>query len=205
MLSRLDVGPSTSVTELRLPLSEAYTWAFEVRTFSQVTDVQELEKGASDVHLRVTHRTSEFIPIFRALRLMRRFPFTIQGGEASWVVVATEPKMRELIRRLQERVPTARVESVRHAEGPSAAGPLTAKQADLLRRAIAAGYFEVPRKVTLRALAKRLGLAPSSVSEALAIVEKKLLVSWPNAGGSAAGFPSAGTPAPNALGNAGPE
>ena len=44
---------------------------------------------------------------------------------------------------------------------------------------MAAGYFEVPRKVTLTTLAKNLGMAASSLSEGLAIVEKKLLSQWP--------------------------
>jgi len=40
---------------------------------------------------------------------------------------------------------------------------------------MAAGYFEVPRRVTLTELAERIGVAVSSLSEMLAVVEKKLL------------------------------
>lgn len=186
-MSRLDVGPSRSLTELRLQTSDPGPWAEEVRALPHVEEVEELEKGPSGIHIRVVHRTSEFVPIFRELHLMRRFPFTIQRGEASWVVVAPEAKMRELLRLLKERAPAAAIESVRHSDAPGASGPLTARQADLLSRAIAAGYFEVPRKVTLTDLAKHLGMAPSSLSEGLAIVEKKLLKDWPAPAG--AGMP----------------
>ena len=182
VLSRLDVGRNRSLTEVVLHVPDPGPWAEEVRRLPLVEEVEELEGGPNAVHLRVIHRTSEFIPIFRELRLMRRFPFTIQAGDASWVVVAPAPKIRLLLGRLREKVPDAAIESVRHSEEPGAGGILTARQAELLRRAMAAGYFEVPRRITLTDLAKTLGMAVSSLSEALAIVEKKLLERWPTGG-----------------------
>lgn len=178
VLSRLDVGWNRSLSEVRFLAPEGGPWTEELRALPKVYDVEELEGGPTALHLRITHRTSEFIPIFRELRLMRRFPFTIQAGESVWVVVATEAKIRSLLRRLREKAPAATMEAVHHIETPPPAGPLTPRQADLLRRAIGAGYFEVPRRITLTALAKEIGMAPSSLSEALAIVEKKLLERW---------------------------
>ncbi|EQD61199.1 Bacterio-opsin activator, HTH domain protein [mine drainage metagenome] len=72
-------------------------------------------------------------------------------------------------------VPEATLEAVRHTDPTRASGRLTPHQEDLLKRAMAAGYFEVPRQITLTALSQRLGLAPSTLSETLAKVEKKLL------------------------------
>lgn len=182
VLSRLDVAKNRSLTEVVLHVPEPGPWAEEVRRLPLVEEAEELEGGPNAVHLRVIHRTSEFIPIFRELRLMRRFPFTIQAGDAAWVVVAPAAKIRLLLGRLKEKVPDATIESVRHSEEPGAAGVLTPRQAELLRRAMAAGYFEVPRRITLTDLARTLGMAVSSLSEALAIVEKKLLERWPAGG-----------------------
>ncbi len=177
--SRLDVDRVTSLTEIVLRVPEPMGWAEELRSLPQVREVEELERSADRLHLRVVHRPSRFIPIFRELRLMRRFPFTIRAGEAAWVVVAPEAKQRALLARIRAEAPDADIESVRHSEDRGPWGPLTPRQADLLRRALAAGYFEVPRKVTLTALAGSLGMAASSLSEALATVEKKLLEKWP--------------------------
>lgn len=182
ILSRLDVDPRRSLTEVTLHAPVPDGWADKVRAIPDVSDVEELEGAPGRVHLRVVHRTSGFIPIFRELRLMRRFPFTIQGGDAFWVIVAAESKHRALLSRIRAEAPTAVIEAVRHADPEGPTGPLTPRQADLLRRAMAAGYFEVPRKVTLTALARNLGMAASSLSEALAIVEKKLLERWPPTG-----------------------
>lgn len=187
MLSRLDVGRTKSLTEIELHVPEEGPWSREVAALPQVDEVEELDRSAVRVHLRVTHRASAFIPIFRELRLMRRFPFTVQAGEATWVVVAPESKHRALLALLREQAPSAVIESVRHSEPEGPTGPLTPRQADLLRRAMAAGYFEVPRKITLTALAHNLGMAASSLSEGLAIVEKKLLEQWPAPGGVTVG------------------
>lgn len=179
ILSRLDLTAHRSLSEIRLRDAETASWKDEVGSLPQVESVEELERGPSEVHLRVTHRTSEFVPIFRELRIMRRFPFTIQGGVGHWVVVASAPQIRHLLRRLHERVPTATVEAVRHTAASRGTGPLTPHQEELFRRAMAAGYFEVPRKVTLTGLARTLEVAPSTLSEALAVIEKKLLETWP--------------------------
>jgi predicted DNA binding protein len=179
VLSRLDIGHQRSLTELRLHAPDPHSLVEELRGLPQVEMADELEGTPSEVHLRVVNRTSEFISIFRDLQVMRRFPFTIEAGVGNWVVVAPQTKIQRLMARLRERVPTATVEAVRHADPARPTGPLTPRQADLLRRAMAAGYFEVPRKVTLTALARNLGMAPSSLSESLAIVEKKLLERWP--------------------------
>lgn len=181
VLGRLDLSRSRSLTEVELHVPEQADWAAQIRALGQVSGVEELEGVPGRIHLRVVHRTSKFIPIFRELRLMRRFPFTIRGGEASWVILAPESKHRALLARLRAHAPAAVVESVYDPGPRSPAGPLTPRQADLFRRAMAAGYFEVPRKVTLTRLAKNLGMAASSLSEALAIVEKKLLERWPAA------------------------
>ncbi len=93
---------------------------------------------------------------------------------ATWVVVGPEIKVRRLLDAMRSKVPDLTVESVRHdsAQGREI---LTPRQEELFRRAMAEGYFEVPRRVTLTELAARLGMAVSSLSEALAIIEKKLL------------------------------
>jgi predicted DNA binding protein len=175
VLSRLDIGHRRSLTELRLHAPEARSLADELRALPQVEAVEELEGGPTETHFRVVNRTSEFIPIFRELNIMRRFPFSIQAGVGTWVVVAPKATIRRLLDRLHEQVPAAALEAV-HPAGPSRSeGSLTPRQEDLLRRAMAAGYFEVPRRISLTALAKNLGIAPSTLSESLAKVEKKLL------------------------------
>jgi len=178
VLSRLDLGARRSLSEVRLHVPGPGPWTDEIRKLEHVYEAELLTSKSSEVRLRVIHRTSEFVSIFRELQLMRRFPFTIRAGEASWVVIASEQKVRQLLDRLSERAVGVTLESVRHSDDPTAVEILTLRQAELLRRAMAAGYFDVPRKITLTRLAESERMAISSLSEALAIVEKKLIEHW---------------------------
>jgi predicted DNA binding protein len=54
---------------------------------------------------------------------------------------------------------------------------LTTTQNQLLAQAMAAGYFAVPRGITLTGLASKLGRSKSTLSEMMAQIEKKLLES----------------------------
>jgi predicted DNA binding protein len=178
MLSRLDLGARRSLSEVRLQFNAPGPWVDEIRAIAQVEEVELLASGPHEARLRVIHHTSPFVSIFRELRLMRRFPFTIRAGEASWVVIASEQKIRQLLNQLSERAPGVLLESVRHSGAAGGEESLTSRQTELLQRAMAAGYFEVPRRITLTGLAAQEGMAVSSLSEALALVEKKLLERW---------------------------
>ena len=182
VLGRLDLGPATSLTELRLGSPSAGTLVAEVEQLDGVDRVEALEGGPDGLHLRVVHRTSPIVPIFRELHLMRRFPFRVQAGVGQWVVVASEPEVRRLLAQLERAAPGATLESVRHEAPGRPTGPLTERQSDLLQRAVAAGYFEVPRRLTLTELARDLGMAASTLSESLARVEQRILQRWPGAG-----------------------
>jgi predicted DNA binding protein len=181
ILNRSDLDRTRSLTEVRLHVPSPGVWMEEVRALPLVDELEPLAMESSRLHFRVVHRTSKFVPVFRELRLERRFPFTIRAGDASWVVVGSEPKIRALVERLRTLAPEVILESVRHTDLHQPAGPLTPRQADLLHRAINAGYFEIPRKVSLTELAMSLGVAPSTLSESLALVEKKLVEHWPEA------------------------
>ncbi len=178
-MSRLDLDRGRSLSDVRVHAPAPGPWLEAVRALPPVEEAEELEATADGIHLRVVHRTSPFVAIFRELRLMRRFPFVIDAGVASWVVVAPERKIRELLAQLQKAAPSATLASIRRAVPGGGDGVLTARQADLLRRAMAAGYFEVPRRISLTELAARLDLSASSLSETLAVAEKKLLENWP--------------------------
>src|SRR5579875_1447636 len=101
VLSRLDVDRSRSLTEIQVNASTPDGWADTIRGLPGVSSVEELARAIGRIHLRVVHTTSPFIPIFRELRLMRRFPFTIKKGDALWVIIAPKSKHRTLLARLR--------------------------------------------------------------------------------------------------------
>ncbi|AWR99562.1 helix-turn-helix domain-containing protein [Metallosphaera hakonensis] len=55
---------------------------------------------------------------------------------------------------------------------------LTARQEQILRIALEAGYYEFPRKITIRGLAEKLELSVSSLSEIIRRAEKNVIINY---------------------------
>lgn len=70
----------------------------------------------------------------------------------------------------------ARFEAQRTPE--NAVPILTARQAELLRFCKDAGYYDIPRRVTLRKLGDELGISPTALSMALRRAEARILSAY---------------------------
>jgi predicted DNA binding protein len=55
------------------------------------------------------------------------------------------------------------------------AGQLTDRQREILRTALAAGYYDIPRRVTQRDLATALGLSRGTIGDHLRRAETKII------------------------------
>jgi predicted DNA binding protein len=58
------------------------------------------------------------------------------------------------------------------------AAVLTARQEELLLHCLGRGYYEIPRRTTLRALAKELGISSASLSLVLRRAEAKVVAAF---------------------------
>jgi hypothetical protein len=164
----------STIADVRIQSHEIVNWAREVRSIKSVHKVEELRTTRDLADLRITSQTYPILRLFHEMRLLLRLPYSVVGGQATLVVEGTDTNINRLLEVAHAESLGIRVEAVHHpVDGRKAL--LTARQAEIFSRAMSAGYFEVPRGVTLSELANQLGMAPSSLSEILAIVEKKLL------------------------------
>ena len=53
--------------------------------------------------------------------------------------------------------------------------PLTERQDEVLRLALREGYYEQPKRTTIKALAAKAGIAPSTFQEILQRAERKVM------------------------------
>lgn len=56
--------------------------------------------------------------------------------------------------------------------------PLTPRQREILLRAVHGGYYEYPRRITLTDLAREIGIAKSTLSESLIMIERTVMQSF---------------------------
>jgi predicted DNA binding protein len=126
------------------------------------------------------HMVAETAPIHlleRELAVMIRYPILVQDGMFTIEVAGRVVRLQKLIEELRRSYPFVEVLRFGRDRMRTVPASLTPKQYALLHQALAAGYFDVPRRISLTQLAENLGKSKSSVSSGLALVEKKLVES----------------------------
>jgi predicted DNA binding protein len=159
------------LVDMRVHVNDITTWIDELREFDDVHDVKPLGRVGKAVTVRATYTINDFFAVVNRLHLILRTPVSIKDGDFDVMMAGPEANVERFIKMFPSQVQVLAVYDSEKDEGTV----LTRRQSDVLHKAIEEGYFEVPRRVTLTALAGKLGVAPSSLSEMLAVVEKKLL------------------------------
>ena len=105
-------------------------------------------------------------------------PMEIKGGHIYANVVGTPPNLLEFSQKLSE-IPGITAEVLKKVEMTDMdRAKMTQRQEDILHQAVSLGYYQLPRKITLENLAKKLDIAPSTLSEHLRKVEDKLVSAY---------------------------
>ncbi len=175
VLDRLEVSPRRVLFDVRLPARPTAPWSEELGRLPDVGSVELLDASASAETYRVLFAGRTFVPLVKRWRVLRRFPFPVENGVATWLVVGAEPRVRRLLSALRGSGVAFRIDSVRRGLPAGPASVLTTRQREVLRKAVGEGYFDVPRRISLTELAVRLGIASSTLSVTLAVIEKKIV------------------------------
>lgn len=173
--NRLELHRRLTVFEVELSPADGHNWSETIRALPGVVDVELLSTGGDIELSRVFFRGERVAPVIKRFGLVRQFPFPVRRGFATWTVVGPEPKVRGLIAALQDQRWPVQIESVRGGTVEENRYGLTSRQREILRRALAEGYFDVPRRITLTELAERVGVAVSTLSVSLSVIERKIV------------------------------
>jgi len=177
VLNRSEINADVGVSDYWISRGPPGTWTREIQSYRDVLKVDALAEVGGGSLYRVTDRNPPVVYLYRRLGLPLQFPMRIQAGYIRWEIVSRQEAFEVLLAYARTVDPTVRVISIRNRPLRSHLPLLTAPQQELLTRAMAEGYFAVPRDITLTELAKRVNRSKSSVSEAIATIEKKLLES----------------------------
>jgi predicted DNA binding protein len=161
-----------TLLDVRVHTHDIATWVEELQTIKDVHHVEPLGRAKETTALRVTCKSHNILTTFGSLHLTLRTPFTIVNGVTEVVMAGQEPHVRHLMQmfpKLQFHVRAI------HSNEEKERALLTRRQSEMIRRAVEAGYFEVPRRISLTALAARIGITTSSMSEVLAVAERKII------------------------------
>jgi len=152
----------------------AYDLAGEIGRLPGVLTVTRLTPSGNLTRFNVILKEPSYIHLANEVEVLLRYPRVVQNGEYTVEVAARLSHIRRLVEGLRRISPSVRV--LRFSTDALRSYPhrLSPHRHALLRQALSAGYFDVPRRVTLTRFAQRLGRSKSSVSRALALIEKEL-------------------------------
>ncbi len=100
-------------------------------------------------------------------------PLNSSVQPASWRFIArTTSDLRHVLSGLEKEGAKTRIVEVSALDQKAT---LTGRQKEIISIAVAKGYFEFPRKISLTQLSQFLGIKPSTLSEILRSAERRLL------------------------------
>jgi hypothetical protein len=179
VLNRTEITPDVSISDYWIG-GPPGIWAREIREYGDVLGVDSLAELGGGCLYRITYQNPQLVYLFRRLKLPLQFPLQISAGFLVLEVVARASEFQEVLEYARTADSEMSIVSIRRRSLRTHLPLLTEVQERLLRDAMAAGYFAVPRGITLTELARRLERSKSSISESIAIIEKKLLESAMN-------------------------
>lgn len=177
ILGRSETGHREIVADHWISGLPPGVWAREIASFRDVFKVVSLA-GVGDGSLyRVRFRAPAVVDLYRRLGMRLPFPIQIRAGIVRWEVVARRTDFEAILRFAREVDAKARVAWTRTPHLRTHLPVLSPRQEALLHRAIESGYFAVPRRISLLELARKSSRSQAAASEALTLIEKKLLES----------------------------
>ncbi len=174
VLNRTEVGPGLSVSDYWISGSPPGVWAREIAAYPDVVKIDSLAEVGDGCLYRITYKNPPVIGLYQRLKLPIQFPLRPQAGFLRWEVVARRSEFNLIMKHARGVDPNFSIVSIRRRPLRSHLPMLTDSQEQLLNQAMAAGYFAVPRGITLTALARKLNRSKSGISESIALIEKKL-------------------------------
>jgi predicted DNA binding protein len=98
-----------------------------------------------------------------------------RNGYTPWTILIPSSKsLKHFINELEKKGINTQIISSRKIS----LEPLTPREIEILKTAYNLGYYNYPRSISFNELAKKLGIVPSTLSEALRKAEKKLILSY---------------------------
>ena len=100
-------------------------------------------------------------------------PLSAASQPSSWRFIARRTSdFQQILAQLAREGVEARIENVAPLERKPV---LTGRQREIMAMAVALGYFEFPRKISLTGLSEEVGVKPSTLSEILRSAERRIM------------------------------
>lgn len=143
-----------------------------IRKLPGVTDLEVVQRAPDHGTLRLTVPACPLSRAITASGIAPELPFTVAGGEDEWLVITSRDGARRFLEAVEASGTRPRILFAGEHRAPETLSP---RQREILAAAVRLGYYDYPRRITLTRLAGELGIAKSTLSQALMIIERETL------------------------------
>ena len=150
----------------------------EIKIHSSVFEFSLLEQEENRVKFNV--KTKDPYLLYGVIKcgVLINFPVIVKDGFAVWKLISTRKRIDDLLTLFEEK--GINFSLLRIGNSPYSfdddKNKLNLEESEILDTAINLGFFDVPRKISLEALANRLGKSKSGLSVMLRkIIKKKVM------------------------------
>ncbi|MEM4041243.1 MAG: helix-turn-helix domain-containing protein [Saccharolobus sp.] len=173
-LSNIDNNILINILDIRVEKDKG-------KVLIEIRGNEELAKNLCEEPLKVTryksictiYDSSDLLNILSQYILMNGS--VVSDGIIWTLILNGYSELRELLNSLIKITKDVKVLKIVKAERRDA---ITARQEQILRIALEAGFFDYPRKIALKDLAKKLNMSPSSLSEIIRRAEKNIIIEY---------------------------
>ena len=151
----------------------------EVKNHPSVFEFSEIEREENRIKFNV--KTMDPYLLYAVIKcgVLIDFPVNVREGYAYWKLISSRKRIDELLSLFEEK--NIQFDLLRIGKAPydleDEKYKLTLEESTTLDKAIKSGFFEVPRTISLEALADELGKSKSALSVMLRkIIKKKVLL-----------------------------
>ena len=146
----------------------------KIEKHSSVSESSTVSVSSSSVLINVKTLEPLLLALFNREEIILKYPIKIINGIAEWNFFASRERINALFEELKAKGIRVELKSIGK---PKIKNDLTDRQMEILNLALKNGYFEIPRRISLNELAQKLNISPSSLSETLRRIHKKVLMS----------------------------
>ena len=149
-----------------------------IKDHPSVFEFSEIERGENRIRFNVKTKDPYLLYAVIKCGVLIDFPVNIREGYAYWRLVSSRKSIDELLTLFEEK--NINFELLRIGKSPydlkDRTSKLTLEESKVLDKAIISGFFEVPRNISLEALANEIGKSKSALSVMLRkIIKKKVM------------------------------
>jgi predicted DNA binding protein len=174
LINRMELANGLVMFEVRVFGPGSADLAPVAKQVPAVSRVEVHRESAQSTMYRIVLRPPPLWKVLQRHQILTRYPLVYVDGWVRFETMAPPSQIRQLLKSLAKEVGPSKVEAVRHGSVSSSALGLTASQETVFRAALASGYFSSPRRTSLTGLAKQLGRSKSTVSQQLALIQRRL-------------------------------